>query len=113
MLSRHGMKFEEERDGCLETLNDLIDDPLLLKAYASKLRERAGQEAKLSCELDFSDHFLIRFLRARDFDVDLAFKVGMRKQPISKSRLIRLFFVFLFVRHGILVGYVGYANFAI
>lgn len=85
MLSMHGMKFEEERDKCSETLDD--DDSPLVKQCISKLKERAAQEAKLLRELDPSDHFLIRFLRARDFDVDLAFKVGMRRQTIYKAIL--------------------------
>ncbi|XP_076149492.1 alpha-tocopherol transfer protein [Alosa pseudoharengus] len=75
MWSRHDVKFGEERDiGLpLENVNDLTDDSL--KVYVSKLRDRAEQEANISCELHLSDHFLVRFLRARDFDVDLSFKL--------------------------------------
>lgn len=78
------MKFEEECDGLSEKLNDLTDGSKLVKVYVSKLRDRAEQEANFSSELDLSEHFLVRFLRARDFDVDLSFKVGMKKL-LSKS----------------------------
>ncbi|XP_012675718.1 alpha-tocopherol transfer protein isoform X2 [Clupea harengus] len=69
------MKFEEECDGLSEKLNDLTDGSKLVKVYVSKLRDRAEQEANFSSELDLSEHFLVRFLRARDFDVDLSFKL--------------------------------------
>ncbi|XP_071368330.1 alpha-tocopherol transfer protein isoform X2 [Centroberyx affinis] len=55
-------------------LNDLPDDSELLRPYVSGLRQRARAQLLPLCTLDFSDGFLIRFLRARDFDVELALK---------------------------------------
>ncbi|XP_036374534.1 alpha-tocopherol transfer protein [Megalops cyprinoides] len=56
-------------------LHDLPNDSHFLKPYLLRLRQKAEQEAVLRDHLDLSDNFLIRFLRARDFDVDLALKL--------------------------------------
>ncbi|MGH0143934.1 UNVERIFIED_CONTAM: hypothetical protein FKN15_002012 [Acipenser sinensis] len=56
-------------------LNDLPDDSPLVKPYLTKLRQRAEKEGERLYQLELSDIFLIRFLRARDFDVDLSLKL--------------------------------------
>ncbi|XP_071368329.1 alpha-tocopherol transfer protein isoform X1 [Centroberyx affinis] len=61
-------------------LNDLPDDSELLRPYVSGLRQRARAQLLPLCTLDFSDGFLIRFLRARDFDVELALKLFLNYQ---------------------------------
>ncbi|KAJ8336792.1 hypothetical protein SKAU_G00380120 [Synaphobranchus kaupii] len=68
------MKSGEETEHFGE-LNDLPDDSHFLKPYLLKLRQKAGQEDILCEHLALSDNFLIRFLRARDFDVDLSLKL--------------------------------------
>ncbi|MBN3287814.1 TTPA protein, partial [Polyodon spathula] len=54
-------------------LNDLLDDSPLVQPYLIELRQRADKEGERQLEL--SDTFLLRFLRARDFNVDLSLKV--------------------------------------
>ncbi|XP_033855033.1 alpha-tocopherol transfer protein isoform X2 [Acipenser ruthenus] len=54
-------------------LNDLPDDSPVVQPYLTKLRRRAEKEGERQLEL--SDTFLLRFLRARDFDVDLSLKL--------------------------------------
>uniref|UniRef100_A0A667YU53 Tocopherol (alpha) transfer protein n=1 Tax=Myripristis murdjan TaxID=586833 RepID=A0A667YU53_9TELE len=62
-------------------LNDLPDDSEVLRPYISALRQRARSQLHPAGTLDFSDAFLIRFLRARDFDVELALKRWRRDSP--------------------------------
>ncbi|KAL7849326.1 hypothetical protein SRHO_G00209490 [Serrasalmus rhombeus] len=56
-------------------LNDLPADSKRVKPFVRELRLRAERETFSRVQLDLSDHFLIKFLRARDFDVDLALKL--------------------------------------
>lgn len=55
-------------------LSELPDQSELLAPSVSSLRRRALL-ADLSGVRTFSDGFLLKFLRARDFDVELALKV--------------------------------------
>ncbi|KAJ8272665.1 hypothetical protein GJAV_G00091970 [Gymnothorax javanicus] len=68
------MKSGEEAEHC-EELNHFPDDSYFLKPYLLKLRQRVEQDDSLRELPHLSDHFLIRFLRARDFDVDLSLKL--------------------------------------
>ncbi|KAM3604511.1 uncharacterized protein V6R79_012195 [Siganus canaliculatus] len=61
-------------------LNELPDDCAKLSPYVSSLRRRALQASELSAVRSFSDGFLIKFLRARDFDVDLSLKLLLNYQ---------------------------------
>ncbi|CAK6969398.1 alpha-tocopherol transfer protein [Scomber scombrus] len=61
-------------------LNDLPDDSELLEPHVSSLRRRALQASELSAVNTFSDGFLIKFLRARDFDVELSLKLLLNYQ---------------------------------
>uniref|UniRef100_UPI0037E8310B alpha-tocopherol transfer protein n=1 Tax=Semicossyphus pulcher TaxID=241346 RepID=UPI0037E8310B len=56
-------------------LNELPDDSEQLGPYVSSLRRRALQSNELSAVRTFSDDFLLKFLRARDFDVELSLKL--------------------------------------
>lgn len=56
-------------------LNELPDDAEQLGPYVGRLRRRAVQACELSTVRTFSDAFLIKFLRARDFDEELSLKV--------------------------------------
>ncbi|TUP34206.1 Alpha-tocopherol transfer protein [Bagarius yarrelli] len=60
--------------GVLE-LQDLPVDSKQIKAHLLELRHRAEREPSLRSQPNLSDTFLIRFLRARDFDVELALKL--------------------------------------
>ncbi|KAG9355234.1 hypothetical protein JZ751_000072 [Albula glossodonta] len=68
------MKSGEEAEH-FNVLNDLPNDSKFLQPYFAKLRQKAEKETLLRDHLDLSDVFLIRFLRARDFDVDLSLKL--------------------------------------
>ncbi|TKS80397.1 Alpha-tocopherol transfer protein [Collichthys lucidus] len=61
-------------------LSDLPDESELLGPYVSSLRRRALQAGELSAVRTFSDGFLIKFLRARDFDVELSLKLLLNYQ---------------------------------
>ncbi|XP_041848578.1 alpha-tocopherol transfer protein [Melanotaenia boesemani] len=56
-------------------LSDLPDDSEQLRPHVRRLRRRVLQAAELSAVRSFSDGFLIKFLRARDFDVALSLKL--------------------------------------
>ncbi|GAA6074311.1 alpha-tocopherol transfer protein, partial [Tachysurus ichikawai] len=60
--------------GNVTELNDLPLDAKQIKPYLLELRHRAEKEPVIKPLLNLSDNFLIRFLRARDFDVELALK---------------------------------------
>lgn len=66
--------MSEEESDLPVVLNDLPDDSPVVQPYLTKLRRRAEKEGERQLEL--SDTFLLRFLRARDFDVDLSLKVS-------------------------------------
>ncbi|XP_023254044.1 alpha-tocopherol transfer protein [Seriola lalandi dorsalis] len=61
-------------------LSELPDDAEQLEPYVISLRRSALQAAELSAVRTFSDGFLIKFLRARDFDVDLSLKLLLNYQ---------------------------------
>lgn len=56
-------------------LSEFPDDSELLRAAVSGLRRRALQAGELSAVSTFSGKFLVKFLRARDFDEELSLKV--------------------------------------
>ncbi|XP_053104516.1 alpha-tocopherol transfer protein isoform X1 [Hemicordylus capensis] len=66
---------QEEPRAPLQNFNGLPDDSPLVKAAVSELRSKAEQEKLQPWPLALSDAFLVRFLRARDFDHDLAWKL--------------------------------------
>lgn len=70
------MKSQEKAEYAGE-LNDLPEDSNFVKPYLLKLREKAQREIDPLHILDFSDGVLIRFLRARDFDIALSLKVSI------------------------------------
>uniref|UniRef100_A0A7N5ZZX5 CRAL/TRIO N-terminal domain-containing protein n=1 Tax=Anabas testudineus TaxID=64144 RepID=A0A7N5ZZX5_ANATE len=66
-------------------LNELPDDSELLDPYVSSLRRRALQTRELSAVRSFSDGFLLKFLRARDFDAELSLKLLVNYQQWRKE----------------------------
>uniref|UniRef100_A0A7N6ANP8 Alpha-tocopherol transfer protein n=1 Tax=Anabas testudineus TaxID=64144 RepID=A0A7N6ANP8_ANATE len=68
-----------------QALNELPDDSELLDPYVSSLRRRALQTRELSAVRSFSDGFLLKFLRARDFDVELSLKLLVNYQQWRKE----------------------------
>ncbi|TKS65238.1 Zinc finger BED domain-containing protein 5 [Collichthys lucidus] len=66
-------------------LSDLPDESELLGPYVSSLRRRALQAGELSAVRTFSDGFLIKFLRARDFDVELSLKPNKLKRHLETT----------------------------
>ncbi|XP_070701228.1 alpha-tocopherol transfer protein [Pempheris klunzingeri] len=66
-------------------LTELPDDSEQLGPYVSSLRRGALQAAELSAVRSFSDGFLLRFLRARDFDVELSLKLLLNYQRWRKE----------------------------
>ncbi|XP_064848598.1 alpha-tocopherol transfer protein-like isoform X3 [Oncorhynchus masou masou] len=71
------MKSGEETD-YEGDLNSLPDDSNFVKPYLLELRQRAQKDIiDPQQSLNWSDSFLIKFLRARDFNVDLSLKVGI------------------------------------
>ncbi|XP_035861487.1 alpha-tocopherol transfer protein isoform X2 [Sander lucioperca] len=61
-------------------LSEFPDDSEQLEPYVSGLRRRALQASELSAVRTFSDQFLLKFLRARDVDVDLSLKLLLNYQ---------------------------------
>ncbi|XP_054452536.1 alpha-tocopherol transfer protein [Anoplopoma fimbria] len=61
-------------------LSELPDDSEQLRPCVSGLRRGALQADELSAVRTFSDNFLIKFLRARDFDVELSLKLLLNYQ---------------------------------
>uniref|UniRef100_A0A3B5A1Q5 Alpha-tocopherol transfer protein n=2 Tax=Stegastes partitus TaxID=144197 RepID=A0A3B5A1Q5_9TELE len=61
-------------------LSELPDAAEQLRPYVSSLRREALQAEELSDVRSFSDGFLIKFLRARDFDVELSLKLLLNYQ---------------------------------
>lgn len=66
-------------------LSELPDDSEELGPSVSSLRRRALQAGELSAVRTFSDGFLIKFLRARDFDVELSLKLLLNYQRWRKE----------------------------
>lgn len=62
-------------------LNDLPDDSPQVRAAVAALRWRAVEENLEVRQSDLSDACLIRFLRCRDFDSNLAWKVKGSRSP--------------------------------
>ncbi|XP_072460784.1 alpha-tocopherol transfer protein isoform X3 [Notamacropus eugenii] len=67
------MALEQGLSGKL--LNDLPDTSPLLQPGISELRQRAEADRGQDWPMPLTDAFLLRFLRARDFDLDLAWKL--------------------------------------
>ncbi|XP_029380994.1 alpha-tocopherol transfer protein [Echeneis naucrates] len=61
-------------------LMELPDCSDQLQPYVLSLRQRALQASELSRVRTFSDGFLLKFLRARDFDVELSLKLLLNYQ---------------------------------
>lgn len=59
-------------------LNDLPDHSPRVRGAVSELRRRAEAEPGQRWPQPLSDAFLVRFLRARDFHLDLAWRVRSR-----------------------------------
>ncbi|XP_076601416.1 alpha-tocopherol transfer protein [Chaetodon auriga] len=66
-------------------LSELPDDSEQLEPHVSSLRRRALQASELSAVRTFSHGFLLRFLRARDFDVELSLKLLLNYQQWRKE----------------------------
>ncbi|XP_058268964.1 alpha-tocopherol transfer protein [Hemibagrus wyckioides] len=69
------MVMKASEPGNVSELNDLPLDAERIEPYLLNLRQRAEKEPVIRPLQDLSDNFLIRFLRARDFDVELALKL--------------------------------------
>ncbi|XP_031733090.1 alpha-tocopherol transfer protein isoform X1 [Anarhichas minor] len=61
-------------------LSEFPDDSELLGPYVSGLRRRALLAGELSAVRTFSEGFLLKFLRARDFDEELSLKLLLNYQ---------------------------------
>ncbi|CAJ1087354.1 alpha-tocopherol transfer protein [Xyrichtys novacula] len=61
-------------------LNELPDDSVQFEPYVDTLRRGALQSRELSGVGALSEPFLVKFLRARDFDVDLSLKLLLNYQ---------------------------------
>ncbi|CAN9502969.1 unnamed protein product [Ophioblennius macclurei] len=59
-------------------LSELPDDSEELQPHVSRLRQEALRAEELSEVRSLSDGFLLRFLRARDFDADLSLKILLK-----------------------------------
>lgn len=59
-------------------LSELPDESEQLRAFVSRLRQAADEAGGGPAGPPLSDGFLLKFLRARDFDVELSLKVGVR-----------------------------------
>lgn len=66
-------------------LSELPDDSELLDPYVSSLRRAALQATELTGVRAFSRGFLLKFLRARDFDVELSIKLLLNYQRWRKD----------------------------
>lgn len=58
-------------------LNELPDHSPLLQPGLTELRRRAQEACVPQTPQPLTDAFLLRFLRARDFDLDLAWRVSV------------------------------------
>lgn len=65
-------------------LSSLPDHSPLLQPSLAELRRRARAAGTPPAPLQLTDSFLLRFLRARDFDLDLAWRV--RRPPAAPPR---------------------------
>lgn len=66
-------------------LNELPDDSPHVRAAIAALRCRAVEENPEARQSDLSDACLIRFLRCRDFDSNLAWKVKGSRSPAEEQ----------------------------
>ncbi|XP_064123817.1 alpha-tocopherol transfer protein isoform X4 [Loxodonta africana] len=79
----------EQRPGLTagQRLNALPDHSPLLQPGLAELRRRALEAGVPLAPLPLSDSFLLRFLRARDFDLDLAWRIHMHGTNYKQSLL--------------------------
>ncbi|XP_072567088.1 alpha-tocopherol transfer protein [Paramormyrops kingsleyae] len=68
------MKSVEESVSSVH-FNSLSDDSNVVRSYVNKLRQKAEKEVEPQHNVDLRDSSLIKFLRARDFDIDLSLKL--------------------------------------
>lgn len=66
-------------------LNELPDHSPLLQPGLAELRRRALEAGVPQTPQPLTDAFLLRFLRARDFDLDLAWRVSVHQGPTQTS----------------------------
>lgn len=94
-----------ERDMNGSQLNELPDDSEQLRPYVVSLRRAAEEADDRSSVGSFSDCFLIRFLRARDFDLQLSLKVkhlyvtNRWKENSTSTRLLHFCIFYFFEYH--------------
>ncbi|XP_068839570.1 alpha-tocopherol transfer protein isoform X4 [Capricornis sumatraensis] len=68
-------------------LSALPDHSPLLQPSLAELRRRTGAAGAPLAGRQLSDAFLLRFLRARDFDLDLAWRIHMHGDNYKQSLL--------------------------
>ncbi|XP_064337006.1 alpha-tocopherol transfer protein isoform X3 [Camelus dromedarius] len=68
-------------------LSALPDHSPLLQPSLAELRRRVRAAGALRAPRPLSDAFLLRFLRARDFDLDLAWRIHMHGTNYKQSLL--------------------------
>lgn len=66
-------------------LSELPDDSEELSPHVSRLSGSALQAVELSAVTTFTDAFLLKFLRARDFDAELSLKVQHRQHTAAQN----------------------------